>query len=339
MILNINFTKKFEDSFRHDVKLSNYSWFNLGGNAEYFYKAKDEKQLIEFLQEAKKQNLKITILGAGSNTLFRDKGVKGAVIKLGNEFSYTKLINKNILDVGAATLDRKVANYAKENNIGNFEFLSCIPGSVGGAIAMNSGCYENDISKILISIRAIDKKKLSVIEIKKEDIKFSYRGTDLPNNLIIISAKFQGALCAKEKIEKKQSDFIEKKKLSQPSQIKTCGSTFKNPSNNKAWKLIKESGCQGMTEGDAYISEKHCNFFVNKGKATSNDVENLIKKAGCDEFREGDAMISQKHCNFFVNNGNAKSSDIENLIDKVKKKVQEKTGADLELEIKIVGEK
>ncbi len=302
MILNINFTKKFEDSFRHDVKLSNYSWFNLGGNAEYFYKAKDEKQLIEFLQEAKKQNLKITILGAGSNTLFRDKGVKGAVIKLGNEFSYTKLINKNILDVGAATLDRKVANYAKENNIGNFEFLSCIPGSVGGAIAMNSGCYENDISKILISIRAIDKKKLSVIEIKKEDIKFSYRGTDLPNNLIIISAKFQGALCAKEKIEKKQSDFIEKKKLSQPSQIKTCGSTFKNLSEDiKAWMLIK--------------------------------------KAGCDEFREGDAMISQKHCNFFVNNGNAKSSDIENLIDKVKKKVQEKTGADLELEIKIVGEK
>ena len=302
MILDINFIKKFEGFFNQNVNLSNYSWFNLGGNAEYFYKAKNENQLIEFLREAKKQNLKTTVLGAGSNTLFRDNGVKGVVIKLGNEFSYTKLINKNILDVGAATLDRKVANYAKENNVGNLEFLSCIPGSIGGAIIMNSGCYNNDISKVLISIQAIDKKRLSVIEIKKEDIKFSYRGTNLSNDLIIVSAKLKGTTSVIEKIEKKQSDFIEKKKSSQPSQIKTCGSTFKNVSKNKkAWMLIKQ--------------------------------------AGCENYREGDAIISQKHCNFFVNNGNAKSSDIENLINKVKKKVQEKTGVNLELEIKIVGEK
>ena len=302
MTLDIDFIKKFEDNFTHNVNLSNYSWFNVGGKAEYFYKAKDENQLIEFLREAKKQNLKTTVLGAGSNTLFRDNGVKGVVIKLGNEFSFTKLTSENILDVGAATLDRKVANYAKENNVGNLEFLSCIPGSIGGAIIMNSGCYENDISKVLLSIRAIDKKSLSVIEIKKKDIKFLYRGTNLSNDLIIISAKLQGITSVIEKIEKKQSDFIEKKKSSQPSQIKTCGSTFKNVSKNKkAWMLIKE--------------------------------------AGCEDFREGDAIISQKHCNFFVNNGNANSSDIENLINKVKKKVQEKTGVNLELEIKIVGEK
>tara|TARA_A100001015_G_scaffold140716_1_gene156137 strand:- start:5606 stop:6514 length:909 start_codon:yes stop_codon:yes gene_type:complete len=302
MTLDVNFIKKFEENFTLNVNLSNYSWFNLGGNAEYFYKAKDANQLIEFLREAKKKNLKTTIIGAGSNTLFRDNGVKGAVIKLGNEFSYTKIINKNILDIGAATLDRKVANYAKENSIGNLEFLSCIPGSIGGAIIMNSGCYNNDISKVLISIQAIDKKRLSVIEIKKEDIKFSYRGTNLSDDLIIISAKLKGTTSVMEKIEKKQSDFIEKKKYSQPSQIKTCGSTFKNVSKDKkAWMLIKE--------------------------------------AGCEDFREGDATISQKHCNFFVNNGSAKSLDIENLITKVKKKVREKTGVNLELEIKIVGEK
>ena len=301
MALDLNFIKKFEDNFTRNVNLSNYSWFNLGGSAEYFYKAKDEKQLIELLREAKKENLKTTILGAGSNTLFRDNGVKGVVIKLGNEFSYTKLVNKNILEVGAATLDRKVANYAKENNVGNLEFLSCIPGSIGGAIIMNSGCYENDISKVLISIRAIDKKKLSSVEIKKEDIKFLYRGTNLPNDQIITSAKLKGTVSVKEKIEKKQLDLVEKKKTSQPNQIKTCGSTFKNVSKDKkAWMLIKE--------------------------------------AGCENYQEGDAIISQKHCNFFVNNGNAKSSDIENLINKVKKKVQEKTGVDLELEIKIVGE-
>ena len=302
MTLDTNFIKKFEENFSHNVNLSNYSWFNLGGNAEYFFKAKNKKQLIEFLRESKKQNLNTSILGAGSNTLFRDNGVKGAVIKLGNEFSYTKLVNKNILEVGAATLDRKVANFAKENNVGNLEFLSCIPGSVGGAIVMNSGCYDYDMSQVLLSIQAIDKKKLSVIEIKKEDIKFSYRGTNLPNDLIIISAKLKGVTGVMEIIEKKQFDFIQKKKSSQPSQIKTCGSTFKNVSKDKkAWMLIKESGCE--------------------------------------DYREGDAMISHKHCNFFVNNGNAKSSDIENLINKVRKKVQEKTGVDLELEIKIVGEK
>ena len=302
MTLDIKFINQFAGNFTHNVSLSKYSWFNLGGNAEYFYKAKNENQLIEFLREAKKQNLKTTILGAGSNTLFRDNGVKGVVIKLGNEFSYTKLIDKDILDVGAATLDRKVANYAKDNNIGNFEFLSCIPGSVGGAIIMNSGCYENDISKVLLSIRAIHKKSLSFIEIKKEDIKFLYRGTNLPKDLLIISAKLKGSIVDKEIIEKKQSDFIEKKKSSQPSKIKTCGSTFKNLSRDKkAWMLIKE--------------------------------------AGCEDYREGDAIISQKHCNFFINNGNAKSSDIEKLINKVKKKVKEKTGVNLELEIKIVGEK
>ena len=296
------FKKKFGNNFSQNVNLSNYSWFNLGGNAEFFFKADDKNQLIEFFTEAKKNNLKITILGAGSNTLFRDRGVKGVVVKLGSNFSYTKLISENIIETGASTLDRKVANFAKENNIGNLEFLSCIPGSVGGAIIMNSGCYENDISKVLLSIRAIDKKKLSVIEIKKEDIKFLYRGTNLPNDLIIISAKLKGITSVKEKIEKKQSDFIEKKKFSQPSQIKTCGSTFKNVSQGlKAWMLIKE--------------------------------------AGCEDYREGDAIISQKHCNFFVNNGNAKASDIERLINKVKKKVQEKTGVNLELEIKIVGEK
>ena len=301
MSLDNNLIKKFGNNLSENVNLSNYSWFNLGGKAEYLFKAKDKNQLLEFLKEAKQQNLMITILGAGSNTLIRDNGVKGAVVKLGKNFSFTKLIDKNIIEVGAATLDRNVANFAKENNLSNFEFLSCIPGSIGGAIVMNSGCYDDDISKILISIKAIDKNKLTEIEIKKEDIKFSYRGSNLSENLIFISAKFKGSFDKKDKIEKKQLALIEKKKKSQTSQIKTCGSTFKNISKEKkAWMLIKEEGC--------------------------NDL------------KEGDAMISPKHCNFFVNDGNAKSSDIENLINKVKKKVYEKTGANLELEIKIIGE-
>ncbi len=301
MKLNPHLKNKFGNNFNENVKLSNYSWFNLGGNADYFFKAKNIDQLKEFLEETKKKKIKITIVGAGSNTLFRDKGVKGAVIKLGQEFSYIKKIENDILDVGAATLDRKVANFAKDNSLENLEFLSCIPGSIGGAVIMNSGCYDNDISNVILSIRAIDTKNISEIEIKKEDIKFLYRGTNLSNDLIITSVKLKGLIGEKKIIEKRQTDYIERKKNSQPSQIKTCGSTFKNINNSKkAWMLIKE--------------------------------------AGCENFKEGDASISEKHCNFFVNNGHAKSSDIENLIKKVKKKVYEKTGVNLELEIKIVGE-
>ena len=194
--------------------------------------------------------------------------LKELLLNLVKVFPIQKLVDKNIIEVGAGTLDRKVADFAKENNLTNFEFLSCIPGSIGGAVIMNSGCYNNDISKILVSIQAIDKKKCKEIHIKKEDIEFKYRGSNLSDDLIIISAKLKGSLSKKEIIEKTQNDFIERKKLSQPSQIKTCGSTFKNISaEKKAWMLIKEAGCEKFQEGEAMISEKHCNFFINKGKA------------------------------------------------------------------------
>ena len=278
MTLNLGITKWIHNGLKENVNLSNYSWFNLGGKADYFFKAEDKIQLINFLKEAKKNNLDITIIGAGSNTLFRDNGVRGAVIKLGKNFSYTELIDKDIINVGSATLDRKIADFAKNNNLANLEFLSCIPGSIGGGIIMNSGCYDNDISKVLISIRAIDKNNFSEIEIKKKDINFLYRGTNLSNNLIIISAKLKGKLGKKEDIEKIQKNLINKKKLDQPSQIKTCGSTFKNISKvKKAWMLIKEAGCERLKEGDAMISEKHCNF-VNNGNAKSSDIESLINK-------------------------------------------------------------
>ncbi len=301
MSLNQELIKKFCKNISNNTKLSNYSWFNLGGPAEYLFKPKNKLQLIEFLKENKKNKLKITILGAGSNTLIRDNGIKGAVIKLGSNFSYIKLLNKETIEVGAATLDRKVSNFSRDNGIGNLEFLSCIPGSIGGAVIMNSGCYGYEISKSLVSIKVIDIKDCKEKEIKREQIKFFYRGTNLPSEFIILSVKLKGIEIAKEDIQKKQNEFIERKKVSQPSQIKTCGSTFKNLSNEKkAWQLIKETGCDQLTEGDATISKKHCNFFVNNGKA--------------------------------------KSSDIEKLINKVQKTVSLKTGVNLELEIKIIGD-
>ena len=291
--------KKFGRNLIINENLSKYSWFNLGGPADIFFRPENKDQLIKFLNEIRENNYKIHILGAGSNTLIRDSGVKGVVIKLGSKFSDIKLLTNDTIEVGAAILDRKVSDFAKNNDIGSMEFLSCIPGSIGGAIIMNSGCYGADISEILLSIKVIDDKGKEK-EIKNDEIEFYYRGTDLPKNYIILSARLKGTTSKKKLIEKKQEELIQRKKKSQPSQIKTGGSTFKNINEKKAWMLIKESGC--------------------------------------DKFYVGDAKISEKHCNFFINNGTAKASDIEKLINKVKKEVQSKTGVNLELEIKIIGD-
>ena len=301
MNLDLKVFEKFRNNISINTKLSNYSWFNLGGPAEYFFRPESREQLLEFFKLNLETKRKITILGAGSNTLIRDKGINGVVIKLSPSFSKIELIDKDTIQAGASAMDRKISNFAKDNGIGDFEFLSCIPGSIGGGVIMNSGCYGDDISKILTSIKVIDMKKCEEREISKQDIKFFYRGTNLPEKYIITSVKLKGKIKSKDQIEKKQKDFIDKKKLSQPNQIKTCGSTFKNiEGKKKAWQLIKE--------------------------------------AGCNKFKVGDASISEKHSNFFVNNGKAKSSDIEKLIQKVKQQVNNRSGVNLELEIKIVGE-
>ncbi len=287
-----------KENIYKNEKLSKYNWFNLGGPAEIFFKPKSEPDVIKFLNQDLVINKKIHILGAGSNTLFRDTGFDGIIIKLGKDFSYTKKLNDNKIEVGAATLDKKVSEFANSNSLSGFEFLSCIPGSIGGAIRMNSGCYGYDISQIFFSLKAINLQgKTKIFE--KKDLNFFYRGSNLDEKLIILSAVFSGKPADIKEIEKKTIDLVNKKKASQPSRIKTCGSTFKNPKDNKAWKLIKSSDCSDMKVGGARMSPQHCNFFLNDGNATSSDIENLIKD--------------------------------------VKDKVLKKTGINLELEIKIIG--
>ena len=298
-ILFKDLEKIFGKNIYFDETLAKYSWFNLGGPAKILFKPDNTDQLIKFLKLTK-DTLKINCLGAGSNTLIRDAGFNGAIIKLSPKFSYIKEVDENLLEVGAATLDKTLSRFAADNSIAGFEFLSCIPGSVGGAIKMNSGCYGDEISKILISIKAVDFRG-NVIEINKDDINFFYRGTNLSEDLIYLSAKFKKIMSDKKLINEKINKFSKQKKLSQPSQIKTCGSTFKNPKDKKAWQLIKNSNCSEKSSGKASISSKHSNFFVNEGGASSEDIEKLI--------------------NF------------------VRKQVLEKQNIKLDLEIKIIGEK
>ena len=290
---------KISGKIYFDESLSKYSWFNLGGPAKVIFKPKNLNELSIFLKNIKGFD-KIKVLGVGSNTLIRDGGFNGIIIKLGKSFSHLSLFDQNTLIAGASALDKNVSNFALENSLTGFEFLSCIPGAIGGGIRMNSGCYGEDISKILVSIQVMDLHgKIKIIQ--SSDVKFFYRGCNLEDNLIFVSATFRGKKNKKINIQKKINNLIEQKNKDQPYKIKTCGSTFKNPENNKAWKLIKNSGCAGMRIGDARISEKHCNFFINKG--------------------------------------NAKSEDLENLIHQVRRKVLDKTGINLELELQIIGEK
>ena len=290
---------KISGKIYFDESLSKYSWFNLGGPAKVIFKPKNLNELSIFLKNIKGFD-KIKVLGVGSNTLIRDGGFDGIIIKLGKSFSHLSLFDQNTLIAGASALDKNVSNFALENSLTGFEFLSCIPGAIGGGIRMNSGCYGEDISKILVSIQVMDLHgKIKIIQ--SSGVKFFYRGCNLEDNLIFVSATFRGKKDKKINIQKKINNLIEQKNKDQPYKIKTCGSTFKNPENNKAWKLIKNSGCAGMCIGDARISEKHCNFFINKG--------------------------------------NAKSEDLENLIHQVRRKVLDKTGINLELELQIIGEK
>ena len=268
--------KKIDSQILFDENLSKYSWFNIGGEAKVLFKPQNLNELSFFLKNLKKFD-KIKVLGAGSNTLIRDGGFEGVVIKLGKSFSHLSLFNNNMIIAGSSALDKHVSNFALENSLAGFEFLSCIPGTIGGGVRMNTGCYKENISDILVSVQTMDLDgKVKVIQ--SSDIKFSYRGCDLDKSLIIISATFKGKHEVKSIINKKTINLVDRKKKDQPTKIKTCGSTFKNPTNNKAWSLIKNSGCAGMKIGDAYISEKHCNFFVNNGKAKSKDLENLIEQ-------------------------------------------------------------
>ncbi len=269
--------KKFQSSISYNQDLKKKNWFNIGGKAKVFFKANNLKDLVEFLKILDNKE-KISIIGAGSNTLISDEIYDGVVIKLGKNFNRLSLLGEDIIISGTAVLDKNLADYAAENNLSGFEFLACIPGTVGGGIKMNAGCFGSEIKDILISIQVIDKSG-KVLTIPANKINFEYRNNDLSENLIFLSASFRGVKGKTEKIKNEMSKLKKKKENNQPTKIKTSGSTFKNPikqTDKKVWELIKESVPLNTRFGDACISEKHSNFFINKGNATFSDMKKLI---------------------------------------------------------------
>ena len=268
---------KFGDNIRFEFDLKNKNWFNIGGKCKVFYKADNLKDLVLFLKNLENRE-KIFILGAGSNTLITDNFFDGVVIKLSKNFSNISLLKESIIIAGSGVLDKSLSNFAMSNDIGGFEFLSCIPGTIGGGIRMNAGCFGREFKDILLSIQAIDKSG-NLITIPAKKVEFEYRKNDLSDELIFLSASFQGIKSDNLKIKDEMTKLKIEKDKNQPTKIKTSGSTFKNPisqTKKKVWQLIKESVPLDTKFGDAYISEKHCNFFVNGGKATFNDMSKLI---------------------------------------------------------------
>ena len=263
-------------SLNYDLKKSN--WFNIGGKTKVYFKPDNLSDLILFLKKFGSKE-KIHILGAGSNTLISDKTFNGVVIKLGKNFSNISILPNGIIIAGSACLDKKLSDFALENGVSGFEFLACIPGTVGGGLKMNAGCFNKEFKDILISIQAIDKEG-KVLTIPAKKIIFEYRTNNLADDLIFLSASFRGEKKNKDKIKNEVLKLKKKKDSTQPTKIKTSGSTFKNPinqSNKKVWQLIKESVPRGLSFGDAYISDKHYNFFVNRNNASFDDMNKLIK--------------------------------------------------------------
>ena len=269
---------EFNENIKFDYNLKKKNWFNIGGKTKIYYKAKNLKDLIRFLKIIKNEQ-KFFILGGGSNTLISDKTFDGVVIKLSNDFNNISFLSEDIIIAGSAVSDKLLSEFAMENSLGGFEFLSCIPGTVGGGIKMNAGCFDREFKDILISVQAINKSG-QVITIPAKEINFKYRDSGLSNDLIFLSASFKGFKRDSNSIRSEMIKLKEKKEKAQPTKIKTSGSTFKNPlgqSDKKVWQLIKESVPLEKSFGDACISEKHCNFFVNKGNAKFDDMKKLIE--------------------------------------------------------------
>lgn len=271
------FAKQIKSELKFDYNLKKLNWFNIGGDAKVFFKPDNLDDLVTFLKTFGKSE-KIFVLGAGSNILITDNKFDGFVVKLGKNFSNISLLPNNIIVAGSAVSDKKLSNFAMENNIGGFEFLSCIPGTIGGGLRINSGCFGKEFKDILLSVQVIDRNGV-IKTIPSSKIKFGYRHSPLDKDLIFLSASFQGKKKNREEINKEINKLKEEKNRRQPSRIKTGGSTFKNPINQtdiKVWELIKNSIPTTKSFGDAKISEKHCNFLVNSKNAKFEDMMKLI---------------------------------------------------------------
>ncbi len=255
-----------------NAPLAPLTWFQTGGAAEYLFRPADADDLAALLR-AVPMDVPLTLLGAGSNVLIRDGGIKGIVIKLGRGFTAITATPDGYA-VGAAALDQTLAQTAAADGRAGLEFLIGIPGSIGGAVRMNAGCYGREISDIIVYADVMHRSG-DIERLDKDALGLSYRHSNLPKDTIVLSAHLRTEPGDKAAITARLAEIRSLREETQPTGSRTGGSTFANPLGHKAWALIDAAGCRGLTRGGAMVSEKHCNFLINTGGATAADIEAL----------------------------------------------------------------
>lgn len=285
-------------SYRFDVPLAPTNWFRVGGPADVLFKPADVQDLADFLKALPKE-IPITVIGVGSNLIVRDGGLEGVVIRLGRGFTDVTIEGDTLVS-GAAVLDVNVARFAADNGRAGLEFYAGIPGTIGGALAMNAGAYEGETKDVLIKAEAVDRAG-NIHTLSVEDCKYTYRHFGGPEGLIFTRAWFKTHAGTPEAIHTRIHEITTKREATQPVRERTGGSTFKNPEGHKAWQLVEQAGCRGLTIDDAQMSAMHCNFMINTGNATA--------------------------------------AALESLGDEVRKRVKDTSGVELEWEIKRIGRK
>jgi len=248
-------------------------WFKSGGRAEWLFEPKDETDLVDFLHELDPA-IPLMALGLGSNLIVRDGGVPGVVVRLGKAFARIEQLGDTALRCGGGASGILVSSTARDAGIAGLEFLRGIPGTVGGFVRMNGGAYGREVRDVLVSAK-LALRSGELIEWPLDRLGYTYRHSDVPEGAVVVEATFRGSPGAPEAIGAEMDAIARAREESQPLRSRTGGSTFKNPPGHKAWALVDAAGCRGLRQGDAQVSEKHCNFLLNLGSATSADIEAL----------------------------------------------------------------
>ena len=256
-----------------EAPLKDITWFRVGGAAEVLYTPADEADLAYFMAQVPAE-VPVFVIGLCSNLLVRDGGVRGVVVRLGRGFGEIELLGNSRIRIGTAVPDVKVARAAADAGIAGLSFYRGIPGGIGGALRMNAGAHGSETKDVLLSARAVDREG-RIHELSNADMGFTYRRSSVPRDWIFTSATFQGTPGDPEDIARSMDEVAAYREKHQPIKERTGGSTFKNPPDNSAWKLVDAAGCRGLRVGGAMVSEMHCNFLINDRQATAEDIERL----------------------------------------------------------------
>jgi len=263
---------KVRGTYAKNAALKDLVWFRTGGPADVLFRPADIEDLCAFMAQ-KPAELPVTVIGVGSNLLIRDGGIPGVVIRLPGSFGKIGQVSETRLRAGAAALDAAVARAAADAGVAGLEFLRGIPGTIGGALSMNAGCYGTELKDVFVEARAVDAHG-RLVTFDATAMGFTYRHSK-PQGVVFVDAVLQGAKGDPDAIKSRMETLVAQRESTQPVRSKTGGSTFTNPPGHKAWQLIDEAGCRGLTRGAAQVSEKHCNFLINTGDASAGDIEAL----------------------------------------------------------------